>query len=351
MLGVSRKTLAYSFLIWSVVAVFTSTQLYLRTWHEGGGNTWWAFLKIQLLVWWLWGLLSPLIFWLGRNFRFDKNTFWRGLAVHLPASLVIVGTYLAAYSLIWNVDQGEVNAVAFSGLFTVLFLNLFHWHFFIYMGIIGFVHAQLYFEELKEKEVKGLILEKELLASHLNFLKTQIQPHFLFNTLNGIVSSIRQGKSQTASDMTTELSELLRISLNSSEKQFTTLEQELHYVKTYLAIEKHRFKNLEVTYDIEDRLLNSEIPHFLLQPIVENAIKHGISKKSEAKQIKIRVGISDENLMIEIFNEGPAFKERKEGIGLSNVKRRMASLYGQLARFKIMGSQQGTMVQIQLPLV
>ncbi len=349
MIAISRRRIWVSWLIWTVVAFFTATQLYLRGLSGETVITWWTYLRIQLLVWWVWWLISPLIFYLGAHYRFDQSEWWKSLLVHLPLSVLIVLAYLAFYTLIWNVDQGSVNQGAFFGLYKVLFFNLFHWHFFIYIAIIGYVHAQLYFQELRQQEVNQVRLEKELVVSQLNFLKTQIQPHFLFNTLNSIVSAIKREKPQVASDMITDLSELLRISLSAADRPMTTLRKELEYVESYLRIEKYRFKDLEVSYDVAPELLDEEVPNFLLQPLVENAIKHGISKQSNARVIEIRVRLEEDHLSLEIYNDGPAFRPEREGIGLANVKERIQNIYGQVAGFAIFPEREGTMVQMSFP--
>ncbi|MEM7110449.1 MAG: histidine kinase, partial [Bacteroidota bacterium] len=232
----------------------------------------------------------------------------------------------------------------------VLFLNLFHWHFFIYIAIIGVVHANIYLSSSKEQEVRNALLEKELLTNKLNFLKMQLQPHFLFNTLNGIVSSIHQKKTDTAASMTTELSELLRTSLSENDQQITSLEKELKYVKMYLNIEKHRFKQLKVHYQIPDDLLKVEVPNFFLQPLVENAIKHGISKQSKAERIEISAAQIDDSLLFSIYNDGPPIAKYAEGVGLSNLRKRLRTIYESLGKFNIYAHDNGTKVEVSLPI-
>ncbi len=350
MLGLSRKSLFYNLIVWSAVSLFTATQLYLKTLQSESGDSWWQIFKVQFLVWLLWGFITPFIYWLGKRYSINKQNFFPRLFLHLPISILIVLFYLAIYSVIWILNQYEsIDWSTFFQIGIVLFLNLFHWHFFIYIAIVGVIHANLYLEASKEHELKNLKLEKELLSSQLNFLRMQLQPHFLFNTLNSIVSSIHQAHPETAAEMTTELSELLRFSLSGTDQQITTLEKELNYVKLYLNIEKHRFKELEIEYSIPSELLNVEVPNFFLQPVVENAIKHGISKQISAKKIEIAAKRIDESVNLMIYNDGPEVSEYKEGIGLSNLRKRLHVLYDDLGKFNIKANRKGTLAQIIIP--
>ncbi len=345
----ASRNLIISFLVWTIVALFTSTQLYLRAVSGGSDASWWGYLKIQLLVWWLWGIVTPGIFYLGQTFRIDRENLLKNLSIHLPVAIIIVLLYLLAYSAIWNFDQGTFTWESITGIFQALFLNLFHWHFFIYIAIIVVAHARIYFEEVREKDLRAANFEKELLVSRLKFLKMQMQPHFLFNTLNNIVSSIKQEKSSVAINMTTSLSDLLRMSLDSNERQISTLEQELKIVQTYLGIEMNRFEDLDVLYEIDEASLKEEFPSFILQTIVENAIKHGISKSSVANKITITTNLDDGWLEVAIVNEGPKFSRSSDGIGLSNVKERLKALYQGVATFSIAPHEIGTLATIRIP--
>ncbi len=350
MLGLSRYQLLINFGIWSVISLFTATQLYLRSLNAGGGDSWLETFLLQLLVWWIWGLITPLVYWLGVRFRIDKGQLWLNAFIHIVSAVVLVVIFLGCYSAVWNLyNHGTITYSGVETIFVILFLNLFHWHFFIYMAIIGIVHARSYFLESQERAVEGLKLEKELLASQLSFLKMQLRPHFLFNTLNSIVSSIEQSKKETAVNMTTELSELLRLSLQRSDQQMITLKEELNHLRTYLNIEKHRFKDLEVGYEVEDALEEAEVPNFVLQPLVENAIKHGISKRSSAKKINICCANEENALTLSVYNEGPGLDIRKEGVGLTNIRQRLLAIYGDLASLKICSYESGVLAKILIP--
>ncbi len=348
----TRRNLSINFLVWSLVALFTSTQLYLRSYQSNPDTAnWWQQFQVQLLVWWVWGFITPIIFWLVTQFQIGRTKLLRNAIIHLCTSVSIVLFYLGCYSLIWNLMT--VNALSldsFTSIYVALFLALFHWHLFIYIAILAFVHAREYYNEVKAEELRNLNLEKDLIETQLRMLKMQLQPHFLFNALNSIVSSIHRKKLETAIDMTTDLSELLRISLAESGVQLVTLQKELDHLKTYLRIEQHRFKNLQVSIDVDEQLSEVPIPNFILQPLVENSIKHGISQKQNSRRIDIGAKMSEGRLVLSVFNEGPPLKDNPHlGIGLSNIQERLSNVYHGKSSFEIRSKDNGVQAEIKIP--
>lgn len=349
MLGFTRKGIALNFAIWSILALFTTTQLYLRGLHDGGDSGWWSYLPLQLLVWWFWGLITPVVFRMGSRFRIDRSNYWRAILIHLPAAVITVLFYLAFYTFFaLTTASAPVTWESFSGLFQVLYLALFHWHFFIYMAVIGIAHARYFYIESRDRQLRELQLEKELIYNKLKFLKMQLQPHFLFNALNSIVSAVHQDKSKEAIEMVTGLSDLLRISLTQSEEQLIPLAHELEHIEAYLKIERQRFKKLEVSYAIGAGTKTMKVPNLILQPLVENAIKHGISKQADAQKIAISSKVEDECLVLGVYNEGPQNLLSHEGVGLSNVKNRLELHYDDHAYFSLTPFQLGVLSEIRI---
>lgn len=351
--GLKRNTVIY--LIWVLAALFTSTQLYLKTLDAGTLGSWPKLFFVQLLVWSVWGALSPFIFWLGKRFRIDRQTYYRGLLLHLGFAVILVLFYLAAYSVIWNVlGTGTLVWMTFKQYFKLFFLNLFHWHFFIYMAIIGVAHAVQYRAESEERSKKAINLEKQLLTSELNTLKAQLSPHFLFNTINNVIGTIEQGKNKVASGMLFRLGAFLRTTLEESRHKLIPLEKEIAYLKQYLDIEKFRNQKLEVVIAEDESAMDFLVPNFILQPIVENAIKHGIAKAEAAHRIEIGMEQVDENLKLWVYNEGPLLNRvqhsGQKGIGLSNITSRLEVLYGGNATFKLFSVNRGVLAEITLPL-
>ncbi len=344
----------FIYLIWVVAALFTGTQLYLKTLEANGTDTWGKHFVIQFLVWNIWAALSPFIFWLGKRFRIDKQTYYRGVLLHILFAIVIVLAYLAVYSIIWNlIGLKSLSWASFKIFFKVFFLNLFHWFFFIYMAIIGITHAIQYQTALKIKERESILLEKQLLISELNTLKAQLSPHFLFNTLNNVVSTIEQGKKEVASGMLIRLGEFLRICLEESHHKLIPLKKELNYITKYLEIEQFRNKDLEVIIESDQDHHKVSVPSFILQPLVENAIKHGISKSKSANRIEIGSEKSAGLLKLFVYNEGPGLApkpSRKKGIGLENTLTRLQKLYGKHGNLELYAVNDGVMAELQIPL-
>ncbi|WP_299535768.1 sensor histidine kinase [Ulvibacterium sp.] len=353
MISKRHKTNIALYLIWVVAALFTSTQLYLKTLESGGTDSWSKLFFIQFLVWNIWGALSPLIFWLGKRFRIDKQTYYRGILIHIAFAVLIVLVYLALYSLIWNfLGTGSFSWVAFMAYFKLFFLNLFHWHFFIYMAIIGLVHAMAYQDELKQREYEAIELERQLLISELNTLKAKLSPHFLFNTINNVISTIEQGKNEVASGMLIRLGDFLRTSLKESKHKFIPLKKELDHIKQYLEIERFRNKALEVVIRSSQEHEPLPVPSFILQPIVENAIKHGIAKSEYANRIEIGSELKAGFLRLYVYNEGPGpaqDQNERKGIGLRNTTTRLEKLYAGKASIHLFLVNDGVMVEIQIP--
>ncbi|MEM9648151.1 MAG: histidine kinase [Bacteroidota bacterium] len=353
MLRLIRKRHIAIYSIWVLAALFTSTQLYLKTLDAGNGDGWLKLFLIQLLVWSVWGGLSPIIFWLGKRYRIDKQTYYSGLALHLLFAVALVVLYLAIYSLLWNfLGVGTVRWETFKLYFKIFFLNLFHWHFFIYMAIIGIAHAIDFRNEAEARRGEADKLEKQLLKSELNTLKAQLSPHFLFNTINNVVGTIEQGKNKTASGMLIRLGSFLRMTLEESQHDLIPLKIELEYIQQYLEIERFRNKDLEVVIHKPLELSECLVPNFILQPLVENAIKHGISKQPGSKRIEIGMEKFGEKLKLWIFNEGPSIQKQgklRKGIGLDSTASRLQVVYKGQASFELLNANGGVLAELLLP--
>ena len=188
------------------------------------------------------------------------------------------------------------------------------------------------------------------MISELNTLKAQLSPHFLFNTFNNVVSTIEQGKNEVASGMLIRLGEFLRICLEESQHKMIPLHKELDFIKKYLEIEQFRNPDLNVVIQSENQHQNTLVPSFILQPLVENAIKHGISKKKSAKRIEIGSEKTAKNLKLYVYNEGPSLKTQKRmGIGLNNTISRLKKVYGSAGRVELFSVNDGVMVELQIP--
>jgi two-component system, LytTR family, sensor kinase len=206
-------------------------------------------------------------------------------------------------------------------------------------------HALSYYRRYRERELRAAQLEGQLAKAHLQSLKGQLQPHFLFNTLHSI-SALMLTDVSAADRVMSRLSDLLRISLDNVGTQITTLRRELEFVNCYLEIEKVRFEErMKVTLDIAPETLDAQVPHLLLQPLVDNAVKHGISKLLEGGEIRISVHRHDDKLQFEVKDNGPGLGTQAmlptNGLGLSITRQRLESLYGQEQSLELISPPKG----------
>jgi sensor histidine kinase YesM len=226
----------------------------------------------------------------------------------------------------------------------------------IYWLVILILLSLDFYKKFIAEHIRSLELENQLNTAQLNSLKMQLHPHFLFNAFNTIAMMIRQKDSDKAIHMVSGLSDMLRQSMNKAPQQYVTLKEEIDLVKKYLLIESERFRDrLEIIWQIDERLLQENVPALMLQPIVENAFKHGISKFIGPSVLKITIGQDNENIMLEVYNSAPSsFLYREiihgKGLGLSNTIDRLTKLYQSNFKVQITEKDQGISVTIRIPL-
>lgn len=235
---------------------------------------------------------------------------------------------------------------------------------FIYWLVLIILIGLDYYRKFNDQHTRRLELEGELGKAQLQSMKMQMNPHFLFNAFNTISMMVRQKKSEEAVDMIGGLSDMFRLSLNKDLKQFVLLREEVEILKKYLSIESLRYKDrLEIIWDIDEKALAYQVPNFILQPIVENAFKHGISKTlGEAVlriSIKVKKSVSSAGkyeIIMDIFNSGTGFPsnwelQKDKGIGLANTIERMLKLYKESFKFVIDEHNDGVSVILKLPIL
>ena len=323
---------------------------------NGVPSSWFTTFVIKELVWLVWSGLSYLIFLSSKILRLVGkglvlNAFFHAVASVFTVSLNVLFYAFLAYSLPVESFQG----VPFFLILKIIFFSQFEWFFIMYWAIVIVGYAFDFYQRLREQALKNSELETDLLSAQLNALKMQLHPHFLFNTLNTISAMIRQKDTAVANDMLIQLSGFLRSTLLISEKRFHTLKEEVEFVNKYLSIECIRFEDkLVVQYDIPESLNNMVVPNMIIQPLVENAIYHGVSKRIAISKLLIRISESADHLIVEIWNEGPqlgvdfdVFKTK--GIGLSNTLKRLKKVYGDVACLEVMNKDGGVVSILRLP--
>jgi len=324
---------------------------------------WMDISRIYFAAYALWGpLFTPIAVFMARRFPFEKQTWMRSLIVHCFAAPAIAAIHAVICvmfsSWIWPEMMSTYGAATSSQVFQRYFLMYGTDNIFIYWSIVFVMQGWIYYERYRDRELRASVLQAQLAQAQLQALKVQLHPHFLFNTLNS-VSELMHQDVQTAERVITRLSDLLRMALENIGVQEVPLSQELDFVKGYLEIEQLRFQDrLRVEFDIASESLDCRIPNLLLQPIVENAIRHGIGKSSELGLIQIFTRKISDRLLVVVSDNGPGLKLNGSGkpstanfgLGLSTTRSRLEFLYGREQTFVLNNlPERGLEVRISLP--
>jgi hypothetical protein len=345
------------FLGWTLLGLFLFSQGIIQKVVSNDPNPWWHHLTSWMVGVWMWFLLTPLILRLGKRFRLERGFLARRIAFHLLMSgvvsfgeLVVESAVLYGMHLFPNLMTSYVATLAF------LWIIGFHQGIMTYWSILGVQYAWGWYRRYEDGrrealrlELRSSELEKQLVQAHLSALRAQLQPHFLFNTLNTIMVLVRQHKSREAEEMLGRLSDLLRAVLEDAEQQEVPLSRELEHLQLYLSIEQVRFQDrLRVEIDVDPEILDAAVPSMGLQPIVENAIRHGIGRSSSAGSIRIGASLENGKLAIRIRDDGPGLDPANgapaRGIGISNTRARLARLYGDRAQLLVENGENGGVV-------
>jgi len=345
----------FFFCVWTLLGVSFALSTYLGARQDNVQISWERILSGYLADFYLWGMLSPLIFLLARRFEL-RNHFPRNVLIHLGASIVLSGFVISAASpLVWYL--GYVN-LARNPTLAVLWRNnafsayYFHQGLTIYWTTLVVAHALYYYRGVRKGEAQTARLTAQLAQAQLQALKMQIHPHFLFNTLNSIAALLHKDV-EAADRMIARLGDFLRLTLNSSNAQIVDFEEELKFLKCYLDIEHIRFQDrLTVEMDIDPDALTAMVPNLILQPIVENALRHGVARQTDPGHITIRARREGERLIVRVDDNGPGLKVKSNGsgIGISNTRARLEQVYGSDFSFQIANSvERGASVTLNIP--
>jgi two-component system LytT family sensor kinase len=343
--------------LWTLFGVFFTSQVALQSQLSENPTPFWRVLMWQLFSGYVWFAISPLILFLGRTFTFDNGGWKRAIPIHLGASIVLALTELAidAFFLPKLGYMKRYESYPYLEIYKIFVLVNLHFSVGIYWGVLGIQQAIKYFRKYRERELRTSQLEARLATTRLQVLKMQLHPHFLFNTLNAISELIYRDP-ESAERMISDLSDLLRMSFENLEIQEIPLKQELEFLEKYLEIELMRFHDrLKVEMHISPDTLDASVPNMILQPLVENAIKHGIGPRSEGGKIDIDAVRENGHLALTVRDNGlgvPAgdVENLNEGVGISNTRRRLRHLYGEGHSFTLQNEEiSGLAVNLVIP--
>lgn len=335
------------FALWTCLALVYASHLYFYHALRDGAASWRDALGESFSDWYVWAALSIPILSLAR--RIPLNSV-RHVLLHVPLSLVFSLIQVAIHAVIdqWLI-HGALSRDSFSRAFDSFFARTYHFGLLVYWLI---VIARTAVERYKNQQLAAAQLETKLSQAQLQALRMQLHPHFLFNTLNTI-ASLMHSDVAAADRMVVKLSELLRIALSTEHSQEVCLSEELEFVRKYLDIEQERFRDrLEVQFQVDPETLDARIPVFLLQPLVENSIRHGIAKNPGSGKLEIEATRVNGRLRVRVGDNGCGISpsDVQEGIGLSNTRLRLQQLYGSDAEFTLSArAGKGTDAVIFLP--
>ena len=338
------------FLLWTVLGLFFFSQGLAQRLFRHDPTPWWHYLVGWLIGVYIWALLTPAILWLGRRFSIERHNWISRVALHLLLAAGFSAFELSLESVLY------ARLHLFGITFAQLLLIGFHGGILDYWIVLGLQWGVLYYRGYQERsrevlkfELQASELQSQLVSAQLNALKMQLQPHFLFNTLNAITVLVRQQKSKDAEQMLGYLSDLLRGVLEDVDAQEVSLRRELEYLQLYLAIEKVRFADrLQVEILTDPGTQEASVPQLILQPIVENAIRHGIGRRSSAGRILISASKINGSVELRVQDDGPGLSpgdpSREQGIGLTNTRERLQQLYGRNATLEIENCDRGGVI-------
>lgn len=340
-------------LLWTAIGLAFASQFYLSSTLSGRSIAWSEALSQSLADWYVWAVLSLVPLFLAKRHPIERRERTPSLLIHISASLLVALAYAFIRAL---VAQGQILAlgelIPFIEIARPLLFKTFYFNVVIYWIIVAVTQAFDYYRKYHDREKATLELEKRLSEARLQALQMQLNPHFLFNAMHSI-STLMHRDVEAADSMLARLSELLRLTLKSDNAQTIPLSQELQILERYLDIERIRFGDrLAIELDIDPETLAFHVPSLILQPVVENSLRHGIAPFSIQGVLKISSLCTDDDLVLTVTDNGGGIeKPITEGVGISNVRNRLQELYGGMHTFSISNNQPppGVTVTLRFP--
>jgi two-component system, LytTR family, sensor kinase len=353
-----REPLPAWFLIsaaWSVPALLSAFEQYMQGPVFGQPPAPWRSVLYNAFDWFLYALLTPVVLRAGRRFPLRRPYLVRHVFIHIVGALLLCIVWAGLGTLLRMAmfpipPAGEALRGFASWILTTLPFGVS-----VYFALVGIEHALFYFGEAREREVQAVRLSGQLAEARLSALRMQLNPHFLFNSLNAITVLVRDQQTAAAARMLELLSDVLRQVLRADAAHETLLSKELEFVERYLAIEQVRFSDrLRPRIEAEPAALDAVVPSFVLQPLVENALRHGIARKASAGELQIAARVEGDQLVLTVRDDGPGLEAggpaRPGGVGLDNIRARLAALYGDRASLDVGDAPVGGVIAtVRLP--
>ncbi len=320
----------------------------------------WPLLALaNLIYWYIPATLAPIIMIVAVKYQLGRTTWWTQFAVHASGALLysIVHTAIMTgvrLGMWWMMPMPSPRRLSFWAGVGLEYFRQFDWLLMTYLFLVGLAHALVYRRESERRALDAAQLETRLVEARLQSLQRQLHPHFLFNTLNTIAGLIRTNVN-LADQMIDQLGDLLRMALHSSEQQVVPLAQELEALRKYLDIEQTRLgPRLTVYWQIDPAALDADVPNLLLQPLVENAVRHGVAPHSRSGRLTVTAERTGGRLRLEVRDSGYGVEPERlralnSGVGLSNTRARLEHLYPSAHSFSFANVDDGFAVTVDIP--
>jgi len=343
--------------IWLAGALFDASQTLLMAHAEGRHHVWLVLFGTELVSWLPWALATPFVIGLARRYPMVGGMSLRTLCIHLAAFVlvsVVAETWSTVLQMIfnpWNNRKWPTFVDTWTTTLTFQVLTFL----IVYALILTVTYVVDARESMARQVAETARLNEELSKSQLAALRRQIEPHFMYNTLNSIAGLVRDHRNDAAVSMIVGLSEFLRRSSEDSHRSQVALGEEVEYLQRYLEIQKVRFgERLQVSVDIPPELLCAQVPNLLLQPLVENAIKHGIAKRVAGGTVRVAGACHEGSLCLSVYNDGPSlpadWEATQTGVGIGNLRTRLQILHGNASGLQLRRTNPGGVeVVVTLP--
>jgi signal transduction histidine kinase len=335
--------------LWTFLGLLESTNAYVGAQLRDYPADWGSALIGNMPWWYFWAALTPVALLLARRFRFDGGHAVRSVVVHVGAAALLTVIHLSVTgALYWFTNtRGSLQMPSMVWQIRSLIQGYGMLDLVTYGGIVGAVFAVDFYRRFRDEEIttaglqlRAAQLESTMNQARLDALRMELNPHFLFNTLNAISGLVRRNENDAAVSMLARLGDLLRVTLERDSAQEVPLETELEVLQSYLAIERIRFHDrLVVDVDVQPNALSALVPTLILQPLVENAVRHGVAPVPGPGRVSIAARRTNGHLVIEVRDTGPGFRENsgktRRGVGLTNTASRLEQLYGDHAHLDL----------------
>lgn len=346
----SRRTLP----LWAIISaawvgpgLLAAGQTYLEIRFGGWTDGTWRNIAFQGLDWMLYGFLTPFVFALGRRFPLRRGQLVRSVSLHFVGSILLCAAWAAGGVVLRHAlglaQGGGGLAIEFAGwFFTSLPFGVS-----VYFAVLGVAHAVFYLTQTT-------LLKDQLAAARLGALRMQLHPHFLYNSLNAITVVVRDRDTQTATGMLERLGDMLHRVMRTDRPHEVPLGEEMDFVRQYLAVEQFRFSDrLKPEFQVNPAVQGAMVPDFILQPLVENALRHGVARQMAAVTVRIEARREGNELLLTVSDDGPGLGPPgawREGVGLSNTRERLRALYGEGGTLNVApGPAGGTVALVRIP--